>query len=88
MRRSLLAFAALITVGAAFYHFHDGYAWVDSLYFAVITITTVGFGDFHPESTASKLFTTVYSLLGVSLYLYLITRLASHPELFSRKGKG
>jgi len=37
---------------------------VDSLYFRVIAVTTVGFGDISPSTDASKLFTVVYVLGG------------------------
>ena len=40
----------------------------DALYFCVITVTTVGFGDFVPTSDASKLFVSAYVLIGLSLF--------------------
>ena len=38
-----------VTIGAAtvFYHFQEHWGWIDALYFSVITISTVGYGDFH-----------------------------------------
>lgn len=33
---------------------------MDSLYFSVIAVTTVGFGDITPSTDASKLFTIFY----------------------------
>lgn len=41
--------------------------WVDSFSFSVITLTTVGYGDLSPSTTASKLFTVVYVVGGISL---------------------
>ena len=38
---------------------------VDSLYFAVIVFTTVGYGDFVPDSVPGKLFTIVFAYVGV-----------------------
>ena len=40
-------------------------AAADSLYFCVVSITTVGFGDIVPKSHRDKLFTCVYLLFGV-----------------------
>jgi hypothetical protein len=37
------------------------------LYFSVVAVTTVGFGDFAPTTDASKLFTVAYIILGVGI---------------------
>jgi hypothetical protein len=42
------------------------WSMIDSLYFSVVTFTTVGYGDITPSSEASKLFTCVFALVGVS----------------------
>ena len=41
--------------------------WIDSLYFTMVTLTTVGYGDFHPKDNdvASELFTCVFVLVGI-----------------------
>ena len=48
-----------------------GRAWsvVDSTYFTVMTITTVGYGDFGPSRPGVKLFTAFFALFGVMLGL-------------------
>lgn len=40
---------------------------IDSLYFAVATFTTVGYGDLSPSTTAGKVFTIFFSLYGISI---------------------
>ena len=40
-------------------------AW-EGLYFTVVTITTVGFGDMGPKTQGSRIFTCIFSLLGLS----------------------
>eukprot|EP00559_Dactyliosolen_fragilissimus_P001364 CAMPEP_0184866172 /NCGR_PEP_ID=MMETSP0580-20130426/21168_1 /TAXON_ID=1118495 /ORGANISM="Dactyliosolen fragilissimus" /LENGTH=502 /DNA_ID=CAMNT_0027365695 /DNA_START=194 /DNA_END=1702 /DNA_ORIENTATION=+ len=40
---------------------------VDSLYFTVVTLTTVGYGDFAPSTQVGQLFTTFFCLTGVAL---------------------
>jgi voltage-gated potassium channel Kch len=49
---------------------------VDALYFSVATLTTVGYGDFSPQTAAGKLFTVVYVLVGVGLLLAFLSRVA------------
>jgi len=45
---------------------------VEALYMAVVTLTTVGFGDTTPSTMMGKLFFTIGSLLGVASYLNLV----------------
>lgn len=65
----LLTLAAflLLALATVVYHFLEDWSWVDSLYFSVVAVTTVGFGDLHPTTDASKLFTVVYILLGITI---------------------
>jgi Trk-type K+ transport systems, membrane components len=44
---------------------------LDSLYFVVVTIATVGFGDIHPETDAGKLLTIGIILVGVGCFVGL-----------------
>jgi voltage-gated potassium channel len=39
----------------------------DAVWLAVVTVTTVGFGDVVPTNTAGRLVTAVLALLGISL---------------------
>jgi len=58
---------AVIGVGTVTYRILEDWSWVDSLYFSVITLTTVGYGDFAPTTDAAKLFTVLYLVVGISL---------------------
>ena len=70
----------LITLasGVIFYSTIEGWSVIDSLYFSVITLTTVGYGDLHPTSAASKIFTVFYLLVGVGIIATFVQRLAAH----------
>ncbi len=70
---------ALITVGTVVYHTLEDWSWVDSFYFSVIAITTVGFGDLTPSTDGSKLFTVAYIVAGISIIgTYLDARMKRH----------
>jgi hypothetical protein len=57
----------LVVVGTVVYRLLEDWSWVDSIYFSVIAVTTVGFGDLTPSTDASKMFTVVYVLVGISI---------------------
>jgi voltage-gated potassium channel Kch len=68
--------AIAIASGVVFYSLIEHLSPVDALYFSVTTLTTVGYGDYSPQTAAGKLFTVVYVLVGVGLLLAFITRVA------------
>jgi voltage-gated potassium channel len=75
--RSLARLTAIaITSGVVFYSLVEHLRPVDALYFSVTTLTTVGYGDFSPQTTAGKLFTVVYVLVGVGILLAFLSRVA------------
>jgi voltage-gated potassium channel len=59
--------------GMIFYHNVEGWGWLDSLYFSVITLTTVGYGDFSPHTDAGKIFTIVYIIVGLGILAGFLT---------------
>jgi voltage-gated potassium channel Kch len=65
----LLAMATLGVLGAGviIYQRLEGWTFVDSLYFSVVSLTTVGYGDIAPTTDAGKLFTVLYLLIGVGI---------------------
>ncbi len=71
----VLAFATL-TTGTLFYRWSEGWSVVDALYFSVVTLTTIGYGDLAPSTTGAKVFTIMYSLLGVGIIAAFVTTLA------------
>ena len=40
---------------------------IDSMWWAVVTLTTVGYGDVYPETGGGKVFTALVTLIGVGL---------------------
>jgi hypothetical protein len=70
--------AVVIAAGTIFYRVVEDLRWIDSLYFSVITLTTVGYGDIAPATTAGKLFTMVYVIVGIGVFVALVTEIAQH----------
>ena len=63
--------ASLIVVGAIVFHWLEGWNWVDSFYFVVITLTTIGYGDLSPTTHFSKLVTIFFAINGVAILVML-----------------
>ncbi|KKH50383.1 potassium channel protein [Methanosarcina sp. 1.H.T.1A.1] len=77
--RSLLYIAALtLAIGTFFYHSVEGWSWLDSLYFSVITLTTVGYGDFTPETNYGKIFTIIYIFIGLGILIGFVTPIGEY----------
>ena len=60
---SLLAYIFL--GGLAYMLLEEGWTYADGIYFSIVTISTVGFGDLNPSTDASRLFTVIYGTIGV-----------------------
>ena len=60
-----IAAVSLLAVGTVAFHYMEGWSWVDSFYFSAIAGTTVGFGDLHPTTDASKMFSVAYIFFAV-----------------------
>ena len=75
-RALLLLYGALLLIGTAFYVRAEGWSVVDALYFCVVTLATVGYGDFAPRTTLGKVFTIVYILVGAGVFVVLAAELA------------
>ena len=54
-----VAFGALVNT------FLIGENFINALYFTVVTIETIGFGDITPKTTGAKVFTNVYMAFGI-----------------------
>jgi voltage-gated potassium channel len=76
-RGILFAVANIAAIGTVFYKLVEGWSWVDSFYFTMVTLTTVGFGDLAPSSDISKLFTVFLIVSGVGFILAFLNVLAS-----------
>ena len=54
----------------------EGWSLVDALYFSIITLSTVGYGDLSPKTDVGKVFTTIYILVGIGLFVAVAHHIA------------
>jgi len=86
-RDLLITTILVICVGTIVYHFLEGWGWLDALYFSFITLTTVGFGDFAPQTDAGKVFTIFYIIIGIGIILSFINTIYNHFSTKQEKKK-
>lgn len=70
--------AALVltgTISPIYWRFED-WTIIEALYFSVVTLTTVGYGDFVPTTTGTQIFTLVYILTGIGVFVALPASIA------------
>ena len=67
----------IIAVASEFYHYVEGWGRLDAAYFSVMTISTVGYGDFHPQTALGKIFTIGYVLVGLGIFVSTATSVAN-----------
>lgn len=76
--RPALTWAAITLLsGTVAYSLLEGWSLLDSLYFSVISLATVGYGDLAPTTPLSKVFTVFYVLNGIAILLSLFDRAGS-----------
>ena len=68
--------AAMLVLGSMGYVIIEGWSFFDGLYMTITTLTTVGYGEIRPLTTAGRAYTMVLILTGVGLMLSIIGALA------------
>lgn len=85
VRRQFRAAAILILIvvpiGVAGFALIEGMSIFDAVYLTIITLTTIGYGDFTPETEIGRLFTLALVAAGMSALLFFLS--SSFALLFS-----
>ena len=71
--RGILAIIIIFLYGTIGSYFIMGLNINDSIYYTIITVATVGYGDIAPITPLQKLFTTSLALIGIGLIAYIFT---------------
>ena len=72
----VLGLTTVISIGATGFVLIEGYTPFEGIYMAVITITTVGFGEVHPLSDHGRMFVIGYLFVGLGVFTFGVLQLA------------
>ena len=80
----IVGIAIVLGTGTVGYVVIEGWSPLESFYMAVITITTIGFGEVHPLSDSGRVFTLAIIFSGIGMMGYALvtgTRVVIEGEL-------
>ena len=87
--KGIILIIGLLIYGIVGSYLIMGLNLVDSIYYAVITMATVGYGDYFPETGIQKIFATTLALAGVALLAYVFNIiLTNFQERMGEYSKG
>ncbi len=69
-RLAVVLLGVIIVYGITGYTLIDGWDLLDSFYMVIITISTVGYQEIHPQGAAGRIFTSTLIVVGVATMLY------------------
>lgn len=85
--RALLSLLAMVVLsGTVFFRHVEGWSWVDSYFFTVVTLSTVGYGQLVPATVIGKIGTTVFIFFGLGIFALAIQQFG-HFALLRRRRK-
>ena len=65
----------VVTVGTVVFHLLEKWSWIDSFYFTIITLATIGYGDLVPTTPVGKLVTVIFVIVGVGIFLGFLNKM-------------
>ncbi|GAB4828649.1 cAMP-dependent protein kinase catalytic subunit tpk3 [Ancistrocladus abbreviatus] len=85
VRQAVMLLVIYLSLGVVIYWFNrdqfsgiDTFPVVDALYFCIVTMCTIGYGDITPNSTATKLFSIFFVLVGFGFIDILLSGMVSY----------
>ena len=76
--RALLILLMTLLAGATYFYWRvEGWSIVDALYFSVMTTSTIGYGDLVPTTSLSKLFTIIFAILSIGVFVATVSKLVT-----------
>lgn len=74
----LSTLAGIILGGTVFFRHVEGWSWIDSYFFTVVTLSTVGYGSLVPATVLGKIGTTVFIFVGLGVFAVAIQQFGTY----------
>jgi len=75
----------IVLTGTLIYHNLEGWRYIDSLYFSVMTMTTIGYGDYSPATDIGKIFTIFYAFMAIGIAFYFFTLIGRYFLILQKR---
>lgn len=63
-------------IGIGYYRSVEGWSVTNCIYFTTASVTTVGYGFFHPTTDNSRIFTVFFDIIGIFLVLESVNKIS------------
>ncbi len=75
----------VIASGTVFFRFVEGWSLIDSYFFTVVTLSTVGYGNLVPATVLGKIGTTFFIFTGLGIFALAIREFGEYAFLQRRQ---
>ena len=72
----IISLGGIVASGTVFFHYVEGWTWLEAYFFTVITISTVGYGKLVPVTALGMIGTTVFIFVGLGVFVVAIQQFA------------
>jgi len=73
--RGFIFIGIMLLIGTTFFSFIEDLSVIDAFYLSGSTITTVGYGNISPETDVGKVFSVIYSIVGIGTVFFILGKL-------------
>ncbi|EOT47194.1 MULTISPECIES: potassium channel family protein [Enterococcus] len=75
---ALYASACIVFVGSGFYSIVENISYVDSIWFSIVTMTTVGYGDIVPQTPWGRVIASITMVFGIGFIGMLTSTITNY----------
>lgn len=77
----VIAIVIIVSISTVFFHIVEKWNWLDSFYFTIVTIATVGYGNLVPSTDIGKIGNILLIIIGIGIFTVFITQLVKRQGL-------
>lgn len=77
----LAPLVGIVIAGTFFFHYVEGWSYVESYFFTVVTLSTVGYGNLVPQTVVGQIGTTVFIFVGLGIFALAVQQFAEYMML-------